>query len=293
MGEESLEKFLIMDKPYIINAEKLLVVSDIHQDIFYFKELLEREAGNYDHILLNGDFIDSHKNQTLIYGAKATAMFILELQEGKYGPCSFNLGNHDTPVMESWRFNRQFQHKHNLFNACSGFTSSKSMEVNKVFTWENWRKFHLFHRFGDYIISHAGIHPTFWSEHKTVEENLDLLWKETEEALELISVMPSKYLAAGYGRGGLSKYPGLTWQDWNTEFVCRLPLGQIVGHTGKHNCIRKINKSYCVDGHQSTYCILDINGPIEFKSIVQTPISKTWVEQKYDLLDMSIFYETE
>lgn len=256
-----------MNKPYQINAESLLIITDIHQNLNWVKKILEDERGNYDHILFNGDWIDSYYQPPVIEGATETAKFLVDAINGKYGPASFNLGNHDAPVMESWRWNVKYSNKPQLLYACSGYTRSKSLNFNKEMTWENWRKFHVFHTFGGYVISHAGFSQPYWNDYLSTEDYLDRVWTETEVALDLISAQYSRWFAPGLARGGSSEVVGgPIWLDWSYEFVDMLPINQIVGHTTMPNTVRKKGNSYCIDGHQTAYAILKKNGELIIKS---------------------------
>jgi len=257
----------MMKKPYEINAENLLIITDIHQNISWVKKILENETGNYDHILFNGDWIDSNYQPPIIASAEETALFLVDAINGKYGPASFNIGNHDLPVMESWKSNSKYSKKQPLFYLCSGFTNSKSLNFNKKMTWNDWRSFHVFHTFGGFVISHAGFSKHYWNDYMSTEEYLDKVWKETELALDLIALQPSPWFAAGRVRGGPAPSGGPVWLDWNYEFEDDLPIKQIVGHTTYPNTVRKIGNSYCLDGHQSAYGILNKYGELTVKSI--------------------------
>lgn len=255
-------------KPYQINAERCLVLPDIHQDLAFARTALEREKGNYDHVITLGDEFDSHKSFPQVAGTKETVRFVISLQEGAYGPVTQLIGNHNLAYMESWSANSKYSHKHHIYNSCSGFTNSKSIEINKILTWENWRKFQLFCEFGGYLISHAGFHPSYWNFYKTKEENLDALWDEADDALRLISIKSSRLFGCGQARGGRLNYGSPIWLDWEYEFTDNPEIPpQICGHTAFENCIRKIGRSYCLDGHQTTFALIDKNGNIEFKTI--------------------------
>jgi len=268
-----------MNKPYQIQAERCLVLGDIHQDLAYAKTAIEREKGNYDHIITLGDEFDTHKS-TEVAGIKETALFVKSLCEGDFGPITQILGNHSAPYMECWSANQRYSHKHHLLNKCGGFTNSKSIEINKILSWDNWRKFQLFAEFGGFLLSHGGIHPSFWNFYKTREENLDSLWEEADDALRSISIKPSRLLEAGQARGGRALIPGLIWQDWTEEHQYDEEIGpELIGHTQQYNTVRykfsadKSKKTYCLDGSQTTYALLDKNGVIEFKSIVPGEIN--------------------
>lgn len=271
-----------MEKPYEIKAEKLLIITDVHQNINWVKNILETEKNNYDHVLFNGDWIDSYYEPPIIAGAEETARFVLAAINGEYGPASFNIGNHDLPVMESWKKNSTYFNKVPLLTACSGFTRSKSMNFNKVLKWSDWRKFHGFHTFGGYVISHAGISSLYWQSFATIEDNLNKIWNEIEQALDLISLQYSHWFAAGFARGGPEVVGGPMWLDWNEEFMNNLPIKQIVGHTTELNNVRTIEDSYCIDAHQTAYALLNGDGKVEIKSTVPEKLQvldNSWKKQ--------------
>ncbi len=254
-------------KPYQVNASRAIIIPDSHQDIAWVKGILEREKGNYNHIITLGDEFDSHKSFPEVAGIKETAQFAISLQEGAYGPITQIVGNHSLAYMESWAANSKYSHKHHLYNYCGGFTNSKSIEINKIFKWENWRKYQLLCEFGGYLISHAGFHPSFWNFYKTKEENLDELWDESDDALRSISIKPSRLFGAGQARGGQLKWGAVCWLDFNEEFEDNAELPpQIVGHTVSQNTIKQKGRSYCIDGFQNTYIILNKDGNFEVKT---------------------------
>jgi hypothetical protein len=256
-------------KPYQIKANKVLWFSDYHQNTRWVSHILELEKGNYDHIIFGGDEFDTHESTDKVSSIKETARFALDLVNGKFGPSTCLIGNHLLAYAESWFANSKYSHKHNIINSCSGFTNSKSMEINKIFKWEDYQKYQLFCEFGGYLISHAGFHPSFWNFYKTREENLASLWDESKDAFNSISVKPSHLFGCGEARGGKLKAGGPCWLDFLEEFTDNEEIGpQLIGHTSYYNTVRYKNKSYCCDGRQTTYALLDSSGKIEFKSTI-------------------------
>lgn len=259
---------------YNIEATSCLLISDIHQDINFFLNVINKEKGNYDHIIFMGDFFDSYKSPPEVYGAKETAKFVKRIISGEFGNYTLLAGNHDLPYAECWKDNQSYKKKRFIFTSCSGYTNSKSLEINKVLTWDDWKKFQTFSYFGGYLISHAGFHPTFWNYYVGIESNLNLLWDSSEKAMSEISIIPNNLFECGQVRGGKSGVGGPFWLDWDYEFVDlsfseKDPISppQIVGHTTKYNSIRKKGRSYCIDGHQNTYAILNKDGNIRFGTI--------------------------
>jgi hypothetical protein len=256
-------------KPYQIKADTCLVISDIHQDLNYAKSVIEKEKGNYDHTIFLGDFFDSHYSYPQVAGTKETARFMKEVAENIYGPATILASNHDINYAECWMANQRFSHKHNRFNACGGFTNSKCIEINKILSWENWRKVQMFCEFGDFLFSHAGFHPSFWSFYKSKEENLDALWEESDDALRSISIRPSRLFEAGEARGGRAKVGGPIWLDQDEmiagENYEEIPP-QICGHS--HDKFpRKIYRNYIIDCGQTVYAMVGKDGAVEIKNL--------------------------
>ena len=258
-----------MNKYLNIQADRVLIFGDIHQDLNWAKLVIDTERGNYDHIICLGDFFDSFYDYPKVVSVRAMAKFVIELIDEKYGPSTITIGNHDAAYMESYKYNAVYTNPRHLFTACSGYTKNKSKDINGELTLDHWKEFQLFCVCNGFLISHAGFAESFWQKEFTTETNLNRLYKESNDALYDVLVKPncySKFFAAGLSRGGKETVGGPTWLDWNYDFVDCLPLPQIVGHTSSPKRIGKIGRSYCIDGMQSTYCILHKDGNIEFKS---------------------------
>ena len=257
-------------KPYEIQVEQCLVFGDVHEDLTYVKTAMDKERGNYDHIVFLGDEFDP-KNENAV-GAKQTAKFIIEVQEGIYGPATQLLGNHPQQYMESWAANQRFsRHKDPLYT-CGGFSNNRSIDINKILSWENWMKFQLFCNFGGYTLSHAGISEGLWNKALGREENLDALYTESRLALQNIAHSPSsRLLVAGQSRGGFHPIPGLTWCDFTDDFHDSIFIGpQICGHT-RDKTVRFKGESWCLDAGQTAYALLNNSGKLTLKSIDGEP----------------------
>ena len=278
---------------YEINAKRILVFGDLHQQIDWARRILGKEKNNYDFLIILGDFFDSFFSPPRVAGAAETAKFVLEIQSGKYGPYFLCLGNHEMPVMESWHDNQKYKKRHLHYNCCSGYTNSKSLEVNKIFKWGNWRNFHVFCKCQDIIFSHAGFSSKYLEQyHISLDDNnLDNLWEETEDALEHISHGPSRIFDCGAARGGIHNVGGPLWADFNSEFTCVKDVSQVFGHSmvmaptiayfdkNKNtitNSYYSFNAwdhkeiSYNLDCSQSYYGILE-NGRFTFKKLEGNP----------------------
>lgn len=271
------ERNLLKMKPFEVKSSKVLIVPDVHSDINWVKIILEKEKGNFDHIIWLGDFFDSFKSYPEVETAKNTAKFVVDIIEEKFGPSSIIQGNHCTAYREAHKYSSKFQSPKHLYHNCSGFTKSKSVEISKVLKLEHWQKFHLFYTCNGFFISHAGLAQKFWNYYISKEENYDRLWEKSEEALKLINVCSHEILEPGLARGGKQIVGGLTWLNWNDEFVDFPEIDpMIVGHSTSYNNIQKKGRSYNLDGTQTTYAILHDDGRLNLKS------TKNWFHYSVD-----------
>lgn len=266
-------------KPWEIKDERILVFSDFHQNEAWVKAVLEFESGNFDHIVFLGDAFDSFDEPPQVSSAEQSAIFLKQLLDEKHGKFTYLIGNHDLSYMEaSYQVNKGYTVK-SLFNACGGYTNSKAKKINHAFSREDWSKAQIFCVANGHLLSHAGFRENNWRPFRNDEENLDKLWEEGQEALELLPFKPSHFFTIGYGRGGHSEYGGPLWLDWDTEFEDNLPLPQIVGHSFCRSTIRQIGHSYCIDGGQTTYCVIHPDGKIDFKSMEYSPYEQKFLAQ--------------
>ena len=101
-------------------------------------------------------------------------------------------------------------------------------------------------------------------------DNLLMLEEKCKAALAMMRHGPQALLAAGKTHGGDAPIGGLTWLDWNDEFSDDLPLPQIVGHTADEVGARQKGRSWCVDGNQSCYAVLE-NGGCDVRDVTPCP----------------------
>ena len=105
-------------------------------------------------------------------------------------------------------------------------------------------------------------------------------------AKDLLMFRVHPLLGCGPVRMGNEPVGGLTWLDFNHEFEDTLPVKQICGHTGGKT-VRRKGRSYCIDGHQSSYALIARDGTATFKSLVKTAVSGTWVEEAVIVEDLT------
>ncbi len=267
-------------KPFELNCKSALVFGDPHMDINWVKNILEKEKGNFDQIISLGDEMDSFKQFPLVAPVWEVADFVKELIDGKFGPYYQILGNHLSPILESYKYNVKYQNPKFLYTACSGYTKNKSKDFNKQFSKEYWSKFEPFAFCNGYLLSHAGIAGTkFWDYNKSKDDNLDSLYSEFKKSiLDLLNTknVAGRFFDCGFDRGGREVIGGPTWQDWSSLLDDSSLPPQIVGHSTAYNNIRKQGRNYCLDGTQTTYAILHDDGRLDLKS------TKNWFHYSVD-----------
>jgi hypothetical protein len=243
----------------------VLTIPDTHQNIWWVKQILEREYDKVDHILFLGDLFDSHR--TDVSTVTETAEYFLKLRNEESN-LTILLGNHDAPYYSLYPNAKNFHgglHNRNAF-PCSGFTSNKCFDIAKVLTWDFIQQIKLAVQIDGVIYSHAGILPQFFPLRP---EGYDIksFFNQVDELTKDWWLHPNHYLlGCGRARCGYQDHGGLIWCDWNIEFrdSAGLPT-QIFGHT-KGNEVRQKGQNYCIDCKQTTYAIVT-DGKPEFKTI--------------------------
>jgi hypothetical protein len=239
-------------------SQKILIFSDVHQDIRKLSKIISHEAADINICL--GDWFDSHffDSET---DYKATAV---ELKE-EFLTKSKNItlfGNHDLHYL--------FNNKHTI---CSGYSGGIRLLLNEVFRDSKAdvvNKFHWFLFVDDYLCSHAGLSNHFLpSIIKDNEDVYEYLINQSNDAnIKIRSEQPHWFYGAGVARGGYQKKGGLVWLDFDKEFAPIEGLSQIVGHTyrktGKITEWRNTN-NYCIDTNLSEWITIT-NGKLEIKN---------------------------
>ncbi len=268
------------ESPWKIDADCVLAISDVHQRVNWAEAVMAHEAGNFDHLVFLGDICHSHDEPPTVAGMRETARFYASLISRP--ATTVLLGNHDAPVMESDTHARHFRKKHNLLNGCAGFRHRHAIEFAKEMTSALWKQVKLFCVANGWLLSHAGIHESFWRPLLNEEMNLAALQRDADEALQLIQVNRHPLLACGPGRSNTpdALIAGCTWQDWLDEFADTAPWPQLVGHSNEFNLVRRIGRSYCIDTGIG-YALIRRDGSIEHKALkcVRKDGECTWVPE--------------
>ena len=199
----------------------ILLLGDIHQDIPKLEKIIKAEGP--DITVTTGDWFDS---------------FDYDTNEHVRNAANFLLANHKNPNFVTCKGNHDV---HYLYESkclpCSGYERRKHLiirdalgehrrAVRDSMKWYVW--------LDDYLVSHAGIHPSFLSPMLKIDKDSIDKWMVDEiHKNEQFLAMGTQgwFTVAGYGRGGSYPVGGLLWADFNCEFKPIEGLKQIVGHT--------------------------------------------------------------
>ena len=241
--------------PTTIHTNRCLIIPDVHQNIDWVKAILERELTSETRVVFLGDYFDPRGDLRLIAGARETARFFRELQESLADRVTLLIGNHDLPYLEGAPYFFRHRKPPQLIYPCSGYSVSRGNTIFKEWDREFLLHFSLCAKVNGHLLSHAGIAAPYWPEAATPEESWERFGEHCRTVMATFRHHYHPLLGAGISRGGREEVGGLVWQDWDDEFTDDLPFPQIVGHTIGPTARRK-GRSWCLDGAQSTYGIL-------------------------------------
>ncbi|MDN3505756.1 MAG: metallophosphoesterase [Simkaniaceae bacterium] len=194
---------------------KTLVIADLHNKVHWVEECIEAEKP--DLVVFLGDYFDSF-DETL----ESTIQTAEWLKQSLDKPKRVHLmGNHDMP----------YRYPSNSHLYCPGFTHEKSHLINDLLDHQSsWEKLKSFHFIDGWLLSHAGIHQKLL--HPILGFDLEQLRRDEEEAfLRCASGIGTPMFGCGRSRGGSYLCGGITWQDFDIDFVPMQEVNQIVGHT--------------------------------------------------------------
>jgi hypothetical protein len=231
-----------------------IIISDIHNKVRWIEPALEKlkEKYAYDEVVFLGDYFDNFGDSTFEAGGTANWL-----------KCSIQnsnrihlLGNHDMPYM--------IPHNDSLW--CPGFNQYKCRVINETLK-DMWHLFRPAYFTQNYLLSHAGFHPMLVTHPVKGVPSPDELIVMANKGLEHLKTgLPHPLFNPG-SRMGEPYIGGITWADWNDEFVCLDNVNQIVGHT-PHNKVRMKNNdtclNYCMDTHTQHIGII-IDGVVNFE----------------------------
>ncbi|MDZ4742085.1 MAG: metallophosphoesterase [Verrucomicrobiota bacterium] len=227
--------------------ERIIIIPDIHYRLTVVNTILEREYAKADKIIFLGDYFDTqdHSHES----AAVTSLWIKGLLNDK--KCVCLLGNHDMQYLFP---------KNNHFRV-KGFNAKAARIISEIFKPTDLNKFSLYWIYKKWVMSHAGIHPGFIpGGNIPLRTQLGLLSRNAFRAAH--EGHSHSFLEAGYARHGRAAFGGVTWLDFEEEFMPIRGLNQIVGHTRglKVRFIEeKDSRNYCLDAQGRYYAVLNEN----------------------------------
>ncbi len=249
----------------IVTTDQCLLLFDIHQDIDWVGRILKAEQGRFTHLLLGGDYFDRSGVSRNVLGIRETCDFLCDLRAQFEDQLTLLLGNHDVAYLDVKPIMDGTQERSVMRYPCSGFTAEKANVVARFLDWDFWQHSHLFRMVNGFLVSHAGIAGRYWDQELEPLAAVRKLDRECRSALKEIHESYSPIMGCGRPRGGEEEIGGLVWQDFNFEFADELPLPQIFGHTPSATGARQKGSSWCLDGAQTCYGILDREGKLEVR----------------------------
>jgi len=222
---------------------KTIIISDLHNRVDWIEPFLS--SVEYDKVIFLGDYFDDFNDTSR--DVKRSAKW---LKQSLKIPNRIHLfGTHD--LWYRFPFNRYLQ--------ASGNTGKKLDVINTILTEKDWKLLKFYHFEQTFLLTHAGLHSSFVSNNDPISSLDSLLF---EALIEIKDGEISPILDAGFARGGINPFGGITWLDWHDEFEPVPYLNQIVGHTQlKHPQEFSINnsKNYCIDTKNKYIGILENN----------------------------------
>ena len=233
-----------------------MVIPDVHQDIAWVERILRKEK-DWDHCVFLGDYFDTKRKVDEVAGIRETARFIKELGERFGDRVTFLWGNHDIPYWEMKKRMRTGNTEEFFYDAGVLIRKSKVHQIFKEWDDNFVARLRLFQPVNGVLLSHAGVDRSLWPEAETSEESFQMLEQSCKEALLTIHRQRHPLLMAGASRGGIMPVGGITWNCWIGDFCSNIPIPQIVGHTASDSGVRQKGKSYCIDGGQTCYAVIE------------------------------------
>lgn len=211
---------------------KTIVISDLHNRVEWVEPYLS--TIEYDRVVFLGDYFDDFGDTAK--DIKASACWLK--QSIKHSNRIHLFGTHDL-----W-----YRYPLNRYLQASGNTPKKSEIINKILTKEDWDLLQFYHFEQKFLLTHAGLHPSFVKGISDIIYTLKALLDKAISEIEDGEIEP--ILDAGLARGGLNPFGGITWLDWHDEFEPISNLNQIMGHTEVKVPIEKSTENssnYCID----------------------------------------------
>lgn len=230
---------------------KTLVIPDIHNRTRWIESFLAKykKKYGYDQVVFLGDYFDMFNDGP--FEVIGTAHWLKESL--KYPDRIHLIGNHDMPYMCP----------RNASVWCPGWTQEKSNGVNSVMTQEDWDKLIPAYHCQGWLLSHAGACDWIFN-HPILGVSVDGIIEQCNKALK--DVKNGSYrmeFGSGFRMSNvLQLLGGITWLDWDNEFIPMEGINQIVGHTPYRVPQSRIHKglkseNWCLDTHSQHIGVLE------------------------------------
>ncbi len=246
--------------------DRIIIIPDIHYRLTVVNSILDREYQRATKIIFLGDYFDTQDHSHEM--AAVMAFWLKGVTADK--KCLCLLGNHDM----------QYLYPKNTHFSVKGYDPAIAHIVSSIITPEDIKRFalHYFHK--TWLFSHAGIHPGFLSHrHGSLRSQARTL--EREAFLTAAGGGITDFLEAGQARRGMAPYGGVTWLDFEDEFLPVHGINQVVGHT-RGTTVRCIqvasSRNYCLDAMSRYYGVLSGSQFQIYKSDTGKPLKAKEIE---------------
>ena len=191
---------------------RTLVIPDIHNDFARAEAYIAHLSGRFDRIVFLGDYFDNFGDTPeIVFGVAKW------LQQSIEQPNRIHLvGNHDLAYLAP-----------SDFTWCSGFEPDKLRAIAPVLNLLPRNQFHAAVAIDGWLLSHAGFLPCYASGRSAVSL---AVWADSMLRQLFAGGRPSLF-EVGAARGGRAPVAGITWCDWEREFLPTEGIHQLVGHT--------------------------------------------------------------
>ncbi len=229
--------------------DKIILVPDIHQNIEWFKRIINKEGYYGAYYILMGDYFDERGGEAW----DDLEAFCIEFQK-VLANINYEalIGNHDALYFEKERNcdnpEVEFPNEKYIFGISGVYDVIERTQTIKKNLPGFLKKLKSHTYVGNYLISHAGVNKLYYDYLNNAEKLLDKLYYNN-----LTSEKENKIITGiGYSRGGHDRVGGILWQDMS-EFR-DIPLApQIFAHNRKYNKPIAIGNSWMIDIAQTYY----------------------------------------
>ena len=216
-------------------ATRLLIIPDLHHHTANADYWIDTQT--HDRVLFLGDYFDDYDDN--VSDARCTAAWLKHRMDTTNDV--FLLGNHDAAYL--------LPDAPELY--CPGFSPAKAKGIHQILQPAHWQRFQLAHAEGDWLMSHAGFHPT-WIEPFSIATVLE----RCQMGMSLLARRKADPILHATG--------GPLWMGWDSLLPIR-GIHQVVGHTPDDR-VREIaisqSQNYCLDVRNGMAAALLVDGKL-------------------------------